>query len=191
MWSKILWYNRKTTLVGAIDGKKFHETSLWRQYDVITQKWRRPGPKIGKITKNNIENQEKIAWWWLTPQFLYFYELFQKKIVSLTFNTNKASKSVKNENHNFRLPPTTGPYFRKYRWQWSKNFRKHVKLNFVSLKISPGLRPGLIFQILRFPGVWVILPPPNQNRVKGEQHLWEASRHFQKCAHLPGLVCLN
>ena len=91
--------------------QKSHVTSLWRQYDVITQKWCRPGPKIGKITKRNIENQEKIAWWWLTPLFLYFHELFQKKIVSLTFNTNKASKSVKNENHNFRLPPTTSPYF--------------------------------------------------------------------------------
>ena len=31
----------------------------------------------------------------------------------------------------------------------SKNFRKHVKLNSVS-------------QILRFSGVWVILPPPLQ-----------------------------
>ena len=38
MWSKILWYNRKTTLVGAIDRKKSHVASLWRQYDVITQK---------------------------------------------------------------------------------------------------------------------------------------------------------
>ena len=160
MWSKIPWHNRKTILVGAIDAKKSHVTSLWRQYDVILTSSCRPGPKIRKITKKNYFMWKKIAWWWLTPQFLCFYELFQRKIVSLTFNINKASKSVKNENHNFRFPPTTGPYFRKYRWPWSENFRKHVKLNFVSLLISPGLRPGLIFQILRFPGVWVILPPP-------------------------------
>ena len=133
-------------------------TSVWRHHPKMVS----AGTENWENHEKNIENQEKIAWWWLTPQFLYFYELFQKKIVSLTFNTNKASKSVKNENHNFRLPPTTGPYFRKYRWPWSKNFRKHVKLNFVSLKISPGLRPGLIFQILRFPGVWGILPPPTR-----------------------------
>ena len=108
MWSKILWHNHKTTLEDAIYRKKSYVTSLWH-YVVITQKWCRPGPKIGKITKRNIENEKKIAWWWLIPLFLYFHELFQRKIVSLKFNTNKASKSVKNENHNFRLPPTTSP----------------------------------------------------------------------------------
>ena len=135
-------------------------TSVWRHH-----------PKMVSAGTENRENHEKKyrkseKYRLVDPSFLYFHEIFQKKIVSLTFNTNKASKSVKNENHNFRIPPTTGPYFRKYRWLWSKNFRKHVKLNFVSLKISPG-RIFQNFSNFAFSrSVGNFTPPPNQNRVK-------------------------
>ena len=136
MWSKILWDNRKTTLKGAIYGKK---NLMWRHCDVSMTSSPKNGVgrdrKLGKSRKNT-ENQDEIVWWWLTSQFLYFHEFFQKKIVSLTFHTNKASKSVKKKSQ-FPITADNQPLFRKNRWLWSKNFRKHVKLNFVSLKIFP------------------------------------------------------
>ena len=39
----------------------------------------------------------------------------------MTFKTNKASKSVKNENHNFRLLPKTDLYFEDLKTYSAKN----------------------------------------------------------------------
>ena len=57
----------------------------------------------------------------LDPSIFVFLCLFQRKKISMTFKTNKASKSVKNENHNFRLLPKTDLYFEDLKTYSAKN----------------------------------------------------------------------
>ena len=139
----------------------------WRQHFFTT-----PGPKIPKMTSRDVtwsdfqQNFQKcffplyltcVQTWSHLDVYIISYDKF-------TF-TCCSYRHQKIWRH---LVLTKCQKFPSWTWNRPQIITKCVKLNFSLVKIAAGLRPAPFFHTPKFYGWGVILPPPNQNRVKEE-----------------------
>ena len=169
-WSKILWHNHKSTLVGTNDAKKSHVTSSWRQYDVIIQKTYPRGRKSGKSGKNNF-GRKNYRLMIIDPSFFVFLWALSGKIHIIDIQHEKGIKISKKRKSRFPISADNRPVFSGIPVTMVRKLQKTCKTKFCFTIGQPGPSARANFSNFAFSrSVGNFTPPPNHNRVKGRIH---------------------